>query len=156
MSAAPLHSFPEDIFRTIFEKSPGSLLVRADVPRFTILAASDSYLAVTATTRDAILGRGFSEVFPENKNIDDSIKAQHIFKKVVETGQKIDIPSYRYDIFDPDTYTYEEHHWSCSNVPITGNDGKIAYILNTVVDITEEVKAKEAAIESENRLQACN
>jgi len=153
MSAVPLHTLPEDIFRTVFEKSPGSLLVKADVPRFTILAASDKYLAVTATTRDAILGRGFSEVFPENTNIDDDIKAQHIFKKVVETRQKIDIPSYRYDIFDPDTYTYEEHYWSCSNVPIADGDGKIAYILNTVVDITEEVKAREAAIESENRFR---
>lgn len=156
MSAAPMHTLPEDIFRAAFEKSPGSLLVKADAPRFTILAASDSYLAVTATTRDGILGRGFSEVFPENKNIDDSIKAQHIFKKVVETGQKIDIPSYRYDMFDPDTYTYEEHYWSCSNVPIVGNDGKIAYILNTVVDITGEVKAREQAIEIANRLRLAN
>lgn len=156
MSAEPLNSLPEDIFRTIFEKSPGSLLVKADVPRFTILAASDSYLAVTATTRDAILGKGFSEVFPENTNIDDNIKAQHIFKAVVKLGQKIDIPSYRYDIFDPDTYTYEEHYWSCSNVPIMGDDGKIAYILNTVVDITKEVKAREEAIETANRLRLAN
>ena len=156
MSAGPLHTLPEDIFRTVFEKSPGSLLVKADAPRFTILAASDTYLAVTATTRDAILGRGFSEVFPENATIDDNIKAQHIFKKVVETGRKIDIPSYRYDMFDPDTYTYEEHHWSCSNVPIIGTDGKIAYILNTVVDITKEVKAREEAIEIANRLRLAN
>jgi len=153
MSEVPLHNLPGDIFRTIFDKSPGSLLVKADAPHFTILAASDSYLAVTATTRDAILGKGFSEVFPENSSTDDSIKAQRIFNKVVETGQKIDIPSYRYDIFDPDTYTYEEHYWSCSNVPILGDDGKIAYILNTVVDISEEVKAKETAIESENRFR---
>jgi len=150
------NTLPEDIFRTVFEKSPGSLLVKADAPRFTILAASDSYLAVTATTRDAILGRGFSEVFPENPTIDDTIKAQYIFKKVVETGQKIDIPSYRYDIFDPDTYTYEEHYWSCSNVPILGNDGKITYILNTVIDITKEVKAREDAIEIANRLRMAN
>jgi two-component system sensor histidine kinase VicK len=156
MSAEPPHSLPEDIFRTVFEKSPGSLLIKADAPRFTILAASDSYLAVTTTTRDAILGRGFSEVFPENEAIDDAVKAQHIFKKVVETGEKIDIPGYRYDIFDPDTYTYEEHHWSCSNVPVFGDDGKIAYILNTVVDITAEVKAREDAIEIANRLRMAN
>lgn len=153
MSAEPRYTLPEDIFQTIFEKSPGSLLIKADAPHFTILAASDSYLAVTATTRNAILGKGFSEVFPENDFIEDTIKAQHVFAEVVKTGLKIDIPRYRYDIFDPDTYTYEEHYWSCSNVPIMGHDGKIAYILNTVVDITEEVKAREAAIESEKRLR---
>jgi len=153
MSKPSGHTLPENIFQTVFEKSPGSLLLRADAPHFTILAVSDSYLAVTSTTREAILGKGFSEVFPEDAHIDDSIKAQKIFAMVIETGQKIDIANYRYDIFDPATNSYEEHHWSCSNVPIVDDDHKIAYILNTVVDITAEVKAKETAQENAERLR---
>jgi two-component system sensor histidine kinase VicK len=152
MSAESQHILPKDIFQTVFEKSPGSLLIKADAPRFTILAASDSYLEFTDTTRDAILGRGFSEVFPDNGNIDEQIKAHNVFIRVVNTGEKIDIPRYRYDIFNSGTKCYEEHHWSCSNVPINGANGKIAYILNTVVDITAEVKAKETALENEKRL----
>jgi two-component system sensor histidine kinase VicK len=35
---------------------------------------------------------------------------------------------------------------------ILDDDGKVDFILNTVIDITAEVKAKEAAVESENRL----
>jgi len=152
MSAESQHILPADIFQTIFEKSPGSLLIKADIPRFTILAASDSYLEFTDTTRDAILGRGFSEVFPDNGNIDELIKAHNVFVRVVHTGKKIDIPRYRYDIFNQQNKCYEEHHWSCSNVPIIGSNGEIAYILNTVVDITGEVKAKETALENEKRL----
>lgn len=152
MSAELQHILPKDIFQTIFEKSPGSLLIKADMPRFTILAASDTYLEFTDTTRDAILGRGFSEVFPDNGNIDEQIKAHNVFIRVVNTGKKIDIPSYRYDIFNQQNNCYEEHHWSCSNVPIKGPNGEIAYILNTVVDITGEVKAKETAQENEKRL----
>jgi len=152
MSAESQHILPVDIFQTIFEKSPGSLLIKADMPRFTILAASDSYLEFTDTTRDAILGRGFSEVFPDNGNIDEQIKAHNVFIRVVHSGKKIDIPRYRYDIFNQQSKCYEEHHWSCSNVPIKGANGEIAYILNTVVDITGEVKAKETALENEKRL----
>jgi two-component system, OmpR family, sensor histidine kinase VicK len=152
MSADSQHNLPENIFQTIFEKSPGSLLVKADIPRFTILAASDSYLEVTDTTRDAILGRGFSEVFPDSGNIDEHIRAHNIFTRVIKTGKKVDVPRYRYDIFNADTQCHEEHYWSCSNMPVRDDKNKIAYILNTVVDITGEVKAKEAALESENRL----
>ncbi|MHB8207244.1 PAS domain-containing protein, partial [Mucilaginibacter sp.] len=151
MIAEAQHILPKDIFQTVFEKSPGSLLIKADAPRFTILTASDSYLEFTDTTREAILGRGFSEVFPDG-NIDEQIKAHNVFIRVVNTGEKIDIPRYRYDIFNSETKCYEEHYWSCSNVPIKGANGKIAYILNTVVDITAEVKAKETALENEKRL----
>src|SRR6185312_6371291 len=39
------------------------------------------------------------------------------------------------------------------NTPILNADGKAVYILNTVVEITKEVKAREAALESESRLR---
>src|SRR5579872_5738366 len=143
----------EGLFRVLFEKSPGSLLVKADLPRFTIVAASDAYLQVTSVKREDVLGKGFFEVFPDDKDKpDDETTARKVFTKVIKTGKKVDVPAYRYDALNPLTHQPEEHHWSCSNIPIPGPDGKVAYILNTVVDISGEVKAKEAAVESENRL----
>jgi len=154
MGADKNYSLPENIFQIIFEKSPGSLLVKADKSQFTIVAVSDSYLKVTATTREAILGKGFFEVFPDNElQVKDESGARNVFTRVVETGEKIDVHRYRYDIYNSETKSLEVHYWSCSNVPILGSDQKIAYILNTVSDITEEVRAKEAAVESTNRLQ---
>jgi two-component system sensor histidine kinase VicK len=146
-------SLPGDLFRVLFEKSPGSLLVKADAPGFTILAASDTYLKVTSVARDDVLGKGFFEVFPDNNDQpDDDTTARKVFTKVIETREKLDVPVYRYDVFDAETNSKQPHYWSCSNIPILGEDNSVAYILNTVVDITGEVKAKEAAIESENRL----
>jgi len=156
MSADLKHTLPENIFRIVFEKSPGSILVKADIPRFTILAASDTYLKVTSSTREAIIGKGFFEVFPDETHLNDANAARTIFTQVIKTGQKIDVPTYQYDVYNADTGGYEQHFWSCSNVPVLGDDNKIAYILNTVTDITGEVKAKEAAIESENRLRLAN
>jgi two-component system sensor histidine kinase VicK len=145
---------PENIFQTVFEKSPGSLLVKADSPLFTILAASDAYLVITASNRDTIVGKGFFEVFPEDESkFGEDVNARNVFTKVIESRQKIDVPTYRFDVYDPIAKNYEIKYWSCSNTPILDESNKVAYILNTVVDITGEVKAKEGAIESEHRLR---
>ncbi|MGZ3821326.1 MAG: PAS domain-containing protein, partial [Mucilaginibacter sp.] len=144
---------PENLFQVLFEKSPGSLLVKADAPKFTILAASDTYLTTTSVTRDKVIGKGFFEVFPDDSDHpDDDTAARKVFTKVIATREKLDVPVYRYDVLEAGSSERKPHFWSCSNIPIMDADNKVAYILNTVVDITGEVKAKEAAIESENRL----
>ena len=154
MSDGLLPVLPENIFQTVFEKSPGSLLVKADLPHFTILAASDDYLAITDSKREAIIGKGFFEVFPEDDSkFAEDVNARNVFTKVVETRQKIDVPTYRFDVYNPGAKAYQIRYWSCCNTPILDTANKVAYILNTVVDITGEVKAKEAAIESEERLR---
>lgn len=153
MTREQLHALPDEIFKIVFEKSPGSLLVKADAPRFTIMAASDDYLKITSSIREDILGKGFFEVFPDDaSDPDDLTTARHVFTKVAETGLKVDVPCYQYDVYNADTKAYEVHFWSCSNIPFSC-DNKVAYILNTVVDITAEVKARQAAMESENRLR---
>ncbi|TWJ04493.1 PAS domain S-box-containing protein [Mucilaginibacter frigoritolerans] len=154
MSVDAVTDLPENIFQLIFEKSPGSLLVKANPPYFTILAVSDSYLSITSSTREGIIGKGFFEAFPDDKvYIEENIRARHIFNKVIVTRQKIDVPNYRFDVINEKTKEKEIHFWSCGNTPIFGADNNVAYILNTVVDITEEVNAKEAALESESRLR---
>ena len=150
--AAAVDKLPADLFRVLFEKSPGSLLIKTDVPKFTIVAASDTYLKATGVTRDQVLGKGFFEIFHDNIDHTDDITARKIFNRVIRTGETIDVPVYRYDIFEPGTNSKHPHYWSFSNIPIAGDDQQIAYILNTFVDITAEVRAKEAAQESEHRL----
>ena len=83
MRADLIPVLPENIFQTVFEKSPGSLLVRADRPDFTILAASDTYLTITGSTRGAILGKGFFEAFPDDNagKFDDETAARKVFTK---------------------------------------------------------------------------
>src|ERR1700753_610601 len=90
----------EKIFQTVFEKSPGSLLVMADKPKFTILAASDAYLEITSTKREEIVGKGFFEVFPDDHDFHEESSARNVFSKVIETGCKVDVPTYRYDVFN--------------------------------------------------------
>ncbi|MDO3641700.1 ATP-binding protein [Mucilaginibacter sp. L3T2-6] len=142
-----------ELFKIVFEKSPGSLLIKGDAPRFTIAAASDSYLEVTSSTREHIVGKGFFEAFPEDKTLSDDTNARSVFTRVVDTGQKVDVPSYRFDVYNRDTGICDIRYWSCSNIPLLSTDGKVDYILNTVIDITEEVRAREIIAENEDRLR---
>ena len=146
-------NIPDDLFRVLFQKSPGSLLMKADPPYFTIVAASDSYLKVNSLSRENVLGKGFFDIY--GKDIDDNVDflARKIFNHLIRTGEKVDVPVFRFDIFEPGADVKTPHYWSFSNNPIsTGNDQEVAYILSTFTDITAEVKAKEAAQESEHRL----
>src|SRR5215217_1963182 len=53
-------------FRAVFEAAPGAIVVLApDAPRFTMLAASDAYLAAAMRPREALIGRPLFEVFPD-------------------------------------------------------------------------------------------
>ncbi len=153
MSADTPAFLQSNIYKILFEKSPGSLLIRADPPRFTILAASDTYLAIRSTTREAIVEKGFFEAFPNNTGFDDDINARKVFTKVIETGKKIDISAYRFDIFNTATNEYEIRYWSSGNTPISDSGTGVDYILITIADVTGEVKARETAEESENRLR---
>jgi hypothetical protein len=59
MAGLAVDKLPADLFRVLFEKSPGSLLIKTDTPRFTIVAASDAYIKTTLLTRDEVIGKAF-------------------------------------------------------------------------------------------------
>lgn len=157
MNVNKIFDLPENIFRIVFEKSPGSLLVKANAPLFTIIAVSDAYLTITNKKREEIIGRSFTEVFPENRlNYKIEPSAISLFNKVIKDREKNDLSNYRYDVYDEATKTFKKQFWSCSNIPIFNDSNELILILNTVIDITKEVYAKEAALESQNRLVLAN
>ena len=147
-----MDNLPAHLFHIIFEKSPGSLLIKTDAPKFTIVAASDSFLKTTGVSRDDVVERGFFEIFHDDIAQTDDLIARKIFNRVIRTGDKVDVPVYQYDVPDPGGVVKMQRYWSFSNIPISDNGQSVAYILCTFTDITAEVKAKEAAQDSEHRL----
>ncbi|WP_234734371.1 PAS domain-containing sensor histidine kinase [Tellurirhabdus bombi] len=124
----------------IFEKSANSLVIKADPPRFTILAVSDKYLEISRTKREDIIGKGVFEVFPDNESDPSgALSAYKAFMSVIETKKQVDLPVYKYDILVPETGLLTPFYWSNTNVPILGGDGQVAFILNTTADITDKV-----------------
>jgi PAS domain S-box-containing protein len=131
-------------FRALFESVPGSYLVLK--PDLTIAAASDAYLKSTMTTREAILGRGLFEVFPDNPNDIAATGTRNLrasLNRVLETKTPDTMAIQKYDVRRPDG-TFEERYWSPVNSPVLGADGEIEYLVHRVEDVTDFVKHKHA------------
>ena len=128
-------------FQLLLEATPHPYLILQPDEGFTIAAVNNRYLAVTGTRREAIVGRGLFEVFPDNP--DDSrgsgvsdlrASLERVLRdRVPDTMgvQKYDIP--RRDGSDG----FDLKYWSPVNTPVFDTDGCVAYIIHHVEDITE-------------------
>jgi len=130
-------------FRALFESLPGLYLVLK--PDFTIVAASDAYLAATMTKRDEILGRGIFDVFPDNPDDPSATGGNHLrasLNQVLENAATDTMAIQKYDVRRPDG-VFEERYWSPINSPVAGADGRIEYIIHRVEDVTGFVQQKK-------------
>jgi PAS domain S-box-containing protein len=147
-----LRSVSEPDFRVLFEAVPGLYLVLApDGPR-TIIAASDAYLHATMTTREAILGRGLFDVFPDNPDDPAATGTNNLaasIARAIATRAPDPMAVQRYDVRRPGG-EFEERWWSPVNTPIVAGDGQVSYIIHRVEDVTEldRVRRHSAALEA--------
>ncbi len=141
-------------FKALFESAPGLYLVLT--PDLTIVAASDAYLRATMTTRNDILGRGLFEVFPDNPDDPAATGVRNLrasLSRVLKHRTPDALAVQKYDIRRPESEGggFEERHWSPVNSPVLGADGRIAYIIHRVEDVTEFVRLKQRGIEQRKR-----
>jgi signal transduction histidine kinase len=131
-------------FRALVEGGPGLLLVLD--PDLNIVGASDAYLKATMTTRAGIVGRPLFEVFPDNPDdpaADGVRNLKASLARVLASGKPDAMAIQKYDVRRPDG-TFEQRHWSPLNTPILV-DGKVAWIVHRVEDVTEFAELKSSA-----------
>ncbi|MGE5395805.1 MAG: PAS domain-containing protein [Candidatus Saccharibacteria bacterium] len=126
----------------IFEAVPGNnMLIKADSPRFTIVAASESFLLMTEKIKEDLIGKGIFEGFPPNpENPQDIETLIASFHEVMTTRKTVILPIQRYDFPDEDNY-FTNRYWRIINSPVLDQNGDVTNIINTVEDITHEIKA---------------
>lgn len=136
-------------FRAVFEASSSAyLLVAADPPRFTILAANPAYLAATMTEVEgphSIIGRGVFEVFYDNPDDPDASgeeKVRSSFETVIRTKAADAMAVVKYDVPLPAEKGggFDERYWSPVNTPVFDDSGRVAQILNRADDVTAATK----------------
>lgn len=135
-------------FGDVFNAMPGiNLLLAADAPHFTMLAASDERLAATLTTREETLGQPlfavFSDANPENGRPTGESNLRASLETVIRTRTSHRMEVQRYDIRRPDD-TWELRYWAPINVPVLEPEGEVRYIVHHVEDVTESVLRAEA------------
>lgn len=144
-------------FRALFEAVPGLYLV-LDV-NLRIVAVSDAYLRATMTRREAILGRGIFDVFPDNPDDPKADGVRHLqasLHRVVQSGMADAMAVQKYDVRKPEAEGggFEERYWSPVNSPVLQADGSLAYIIHRVEDVTEFVQLKQQESEHDRYADA--
>lgn len=137
-------------FQALFERAPAAcLVVLADAPRYTIVAASDAYLRATLRTRENILGRPLFEAFPDPPGQPAATGTRNLgasLARAIASGEPDTLPIQHYAIQRPDG-VWEERHWSPINTPVLGADGTVGYVIHRIEDVTEvmlETRSHEA------------
>jgi signal transduction histidine kinase len=144
--------FPQPDFRVLFESVPSLYLVLT--PDLRIVAVTDAYLRATMTSRQAVLGRGIFEVFPDNP---DDLAATGVnnlrasLASVLEFRRTDTMAVQKYDVRRPEAEggEFEERYWSPQNSPVLGPDGEVRFIVHRVEDVTDFVRLKQAGRERE-------
>lgn len=124
----------------LFESSPGAYLVLD--PRLEIAAVTAAYLQATLTVREEIISRHLFDVFPDNPNdprADGTRNLRASLETVLQTGVPHAMPVQKYDIRRPDSGEFEERYWKPLNTPVIV-DGRVAYIIHSVEDVTNMVR----------------
>lgn len=138
--------FMDDLdFKLLFENAPGLFLVLRPDTDFTILGASNAYLRATLTQREAIVGHGLFEVFPDNPDDTAATGTSNLrasLERVLATRAADAMAVQKYDIRRPQDEGggFEERFWSPVNSPVLAADGRILYIIHRVEDVTEFVR----------------
>jgi PAS domain S-box-containing protein len=145
------HREPGVDFRALFESAPGLYLVLD--PELRIVAVSDAYLAATMTTREAILGRGIFDVFPDNPD-DPAATGVSNLRASLERVRDRRVPDtmavQKYDIRRPEG-GFEVRYWSPRNSPVLDRRGRLAYIIHRVEDVTEFVRLQQHDVAQQER-----
>jgi two-component system, LuxR family, sensor kinase FixL len=134
-------------FRALFEAVPGLYLVLT--PALVIVGASDAYLRATMTERDAVLGRGLFEVFPDNPDDPGATGVSNLrasLERVLRLRRPDAMAVQKYDVRRPDG-SFEERHWSPLNTPVLDERGEVRWIIHRVEDVTELVRLKREEAE---------
>jgi PAS domain S-box-containing protein len=144
-------------FGALFHAMPVNCVVLApDAPRFTILAATDSYCRVAGVPREAMVGHGLFEVFGDHepagagphRRVEPELRAS--LEEVLRTRAPHRPPVQRYDLHDPHGGVVMRY-WQPLNVPVLAPDGTVRHVLHHVEDVTDAVVQREAAAAAERR-----
>ncbi|MGM0560738.1 MAG: PAS domain S-box protein [Pseudomonadota bacterium] len=135
-----------DRFQALFEAVPGNFLVLAPED-FEIVAVSEAYLRSTMTQRSDLVGKKLFEAFPDDPEHPDAGSTQRLeasLERVKAQGRSDILGVQHYPIPRPESLGggFEDRYWTPVNAPVLSADGKIAYIVHRVEDVTEAVQAQ--------------
>ena len=130
-----------------------TVLLAADAPDFTVVAASDALLAAVRRTRDDVVGRPLADAIPLSPPSDpDAHGAMAVCESLaaaVRTGTPQRITLHRHDLVRADGFL-EPHFWDVRSAPVLDPcDGTVRWVVHEMIDVTARHTADIALRASE-------
>jgi PAS domain S-box-containing protein len=141
-------------FQRLFDDSPNAYMVLDRELRY--VAANAAYLRETGSTLEQLRGRYVFEQFPHDPDDPNNVPArmlQRSLERVLATGEPdhLALIPYRVPQVVEGVRVTAERSWSATHVPLRGDDGEVAFILQHTVDVTalhRLARDRDAAAES--------
>ncbi|PKV75981.1 PAS domain-containing sensor histidine kinase [Pontibacter ramchanderi] len=157
-TAAPAqgsHSDQSIPYQQLLEAQSGLILLIS--PDLTVIGASEAYLREAFVSREQIMGKHLSDVFPDNPNTPGSSPSATLrasIERAIARRERETIELIQYDIQHPDRPgEFMERFWSASNTPIYNSQGQLVCILYEAKNISEDLKTKAQLQQSREKEQ---
>ncbi len=144
-------------FGLLFELAPNPYMLLDTQLRY--VAANRAYLDVTGSDLETLIGRSVFDAFPgdpDNPEDENVAQLRRSFERVIATGEPdyLALIPYTMPRQTADGIIHEERFWSASHTPIKAEDGKVRFILQHTVDVTDLQQMKYALRQAEAALDA--
>ncbi|MEU8977653.1 PP2C family protein-serine/threonine phosphatase [Streptomyces sp. NPDC058467] len=137
---------PEVDHAALFAATPSPYVVLG--PDLVIVDVNQAYLEATRRTRQDLIGQQIFDAFPDNPADPEADGVRNLnasFHRVLTSRRPDTLALQKYDIpIVGEPGVFEERWWSPVNTPVLGPDGKVAWIIHRVEDVTAFVKAHGA------------
>lgn len=131
-----------------------SIIVNANSPHFTIVAANSAFLESTRTVLSTFIGKNFFDHFlVESDSKTRSGKLLKAFERVLKLKQACEIKSYKYAYQSSAIDLNAPIYWRINIYPLFDQFGEIEYIVQSLEDVTESKITHEKLLASESRLK---
>jgi PAS domain S-box-containing protein len=127
-------------YARIFDVLPSPFMVLDAQLRY--VSANSAYLAVTGRAMDDLRGQHIMDMFPEPGESGERLRAS--FERVLATGEADTLAYLRYPIAREDG-TMHEVYWTAAHVPVLDAKGRVEFIVQNTVDVTEFAHLREAS-----------
>jgi PAS domain S-box-containing protein len=135
-------------FEAVFNSLPTPTMVMDAA--FTIVAVNQTYLDVTGRDRASLIGLNVFSAFPGEG--ESRRRFEESFERVRDQGVADVLPVIQYPI--PGERGFENRCWSCTHVPIRRADGKAAFIIQNVQDISDLPHKRKTRQSDDSRASA--
>jgi PAS domain S-box-containing protein len=119
------------------------LVLEPDMPVFTVVAASDAYLAATGETREALVGHSMLDIAVDGgeRSREQQLLAASLERVIRNRGSDV-MAVEHHRLRDPGG-GYHDRWWRSTNSPVFDSDGQVRYILHCIEDVTAVVRVDE-------------